>query len=298
VNNFSASDCLSGLVLSLAVFVAPLPARAQDQRSTLVQADRAAAQLCRDSGMAATLRRHLHPTGVLLWPGAPLLVGAKKVLQFTRARELAARQRLTWQSVRLELSRDSALAALWGVALASGSRDSFPPRLGRVLSVWRRDAERWSLAALLLVGPAAVEDSSPNTEPPPQPSPLSRTRETSRFVDADIAFAELAKDSGAAVAFRTWAADDAVTFGGAGLLIRGKEEISRAVAGSEHWEWHPVVAGSSGPGGDLGWTAGEAVIGGRNGVRYSKYLTVWRSAGGQPVRYILDAGNSRPNGPP
>jgi hypothetical protein len=97
------------------------------------------------------------------------------------------------------------------------------------------------------------------------------------------------------VAFRTWAAPEAVTFGG--TLLRGPQEISSAVAGPEQWDWHPVRAGSS-AGGDLGWTAGEATITGSEGVQHSKYLTVWRHPTGQPVRYIIDAGNPRPPGQP
>jgi hypothetical protein len=60
------------------------------------------------------------------------------------------------------------------------------------------------------------------------------------------------------------------------------------------WHWRPVAAGSSGTG-DLGWTAGEAVIKPETGVpSYSKYLTVWIRPPGRPIRFLTDGGNARP----
>jgi hypothetical protein len=83
-------------------------------------------------------------------------------------------------------------------------------------------------------------------------------------------------------------------FGGRGLLIRGSESVSQAVAGPEKWRWHPVAAGSSSSG-DLGWTAGQAVIAAQGSEpSYSKYLTVWRRFPGGEIRFLTDGGNDRP----
>jgi hypothetical protein len=115
-----------------------------------------------------------------------------------------------------------------------------------------------------------------------------------RLVEADLAFARLAGDSGAAKAFRRWAAPEAMTFGGQGLLTRGPEAIGRGVDGPALWRWHPVSAGAASSG-DLGWTAGEAVITPQEGPpSYSKYLTIWIRPDGGPPRFITDGGNSRP----
>jgi hypothetical protein len=116
-------------------------------------------------------------------------------------------------------------------------------------------------------------------------------------VGADLAFARLAGDSGAAIAFVRWAAADAIIFGGSGLITRGPEAIGREVAGPAHWRWYPVAAGAAGSG-DLGWTVGEAIISPNKGdPSYSKYLTVWtRDEAGQ-VRFLTDGGNSRPPTP-
>jgi len=114
------------------------------------------------------------------------------------------------------------------------------------------------------------------------------------FIAADLVFAQLAGDSGAAVAFRAYAAEDAVSFGGGSLLVQGPLPISRVVSGPEQWSWHPVAAGAA-KDANLGWTAGEAIIRDPEGApNYSKYLTVWtRDPDGQ-VRFLLDGGNARP----
>jgi len=257
-----------------------------------VQADRAAAQLSSDSGLTVVLDHYLRSDGVLLWPGAPTLIGTKDVLQFTAPLQRSPRLRLSWQSLGIEMSQDSALAALWGIALATGSRDTFPPRLGRIVTVWQRGTNRWELAVMLLVGAALSENKSAVSVHGSNQAPSSAPSDPSKvYLDADRSFAQLARDSGASVAFRTWAAPDVMTFGGAGLLVRGREDLSQAVAGPEQWDWHPVAGGSSG---DLGWTAGEATIRGGGSTNYSKYLTIWRRSPGKPPRFIIDAGNPRP----
>jgi hypothetical protein len=282
---------LSGLSLAVAALSAGRPAQAQNQRSALAQVDRAAAQLSSDSGLTAALHRYLRPDGVLLWPKAPMLIGDTEVLHFSKAMEQSPRLRLTWQSVGIEFSQDSALAVLWGVALAAGASDTFPPRLGRFIAVWRREpADHWGLGALLLSGPAAAANASAG--PRPSAPSSGRTDSNSVYQNADRSFAQMARDSGAAIAFRTWAAADAMTFGATGLILRGRDNIGRAVTGPERWTWRPVVGGGSG---DLGWTAGEATIQGTDSTAtYSKYLTIWRRSPGQPPRFILDAGNPRP----
>jgi hypothetical protein len=114
-----------------------------------------------------------------------------------------------------------------------------------------------------------------------------------QFLNADLAFARLAGDSGAALAFRRWAAPDAVIFGDRGLLTMGPQAIGRGVAGPAQWQWHPVSAGAA-RSGDLGWTVGEAVIAEKEGEPiYSKYLTIWARRGGM-VRFLTDGGNARP----
>jgi hypothetical protein len=284
--------CTISLILWLSFNSA---ASAQGPRNALLTSNRAAAQTSSDSGFATALDHYLDENGVLLWPGAPVLIGKAQLRAFSPTPRASAAERLTWQPLGIEFSRDSTLGVLWGIALTTQPADSSPPRVGRFISAWQRDRDQWRIAAFLLMGPVAREDSGP-AGLPLRRQEARRTARTSAFIDADLAFARLAKDSGAATAFRRWAATDALTFGGAGLLIRGPAAISQAVAGPERWRWHPVMAGGS-SGHDLGWTVGEASIAGAQGVSYSKYLTIWTRDSGKLPRYLIDGGNPRPADP-
>lgn len=273
------------------------PLVAQDQRAALVTADRAVAQLSSDSGFAAALQGAAHSSAVLLWPGAPVAAGGEALRELLDALPTRDSLHLTWQPLGVELARDSTLGVTWGIAVASARGGATPPRIGRYTTTWRRDDGRWSIAALLLTGmspvaPSALPSGLPRTKEPAQASGVSAP-----FVAADLAFARLAGERGAEVAFRHWAARESFTLGGAGLMTRGPAAIGSAVAGPATWRWHPVAAGAS-RSGDLGWTVGEAVITPQGAdPDYGKYLTVWIRGPGNRVRFLTDGGNPRPPTP-
>jgi hypothetical protein len=276
----------------------PLLAQDQDQRSALLAAEAAASKLSSDSGLSLTLPRVTTRDAVLLWPGAPVVVGSEDIGRLLSGLPNRDSLRLSWQPLGVELARDSSLAVTWGVAVASPRMIAGPPRIGRYMTAWRREPDGWKIAALQYLGISALPAEA-------LPSGLRLTQDALKpsgraasFAQADLAFARLAGDSGAAVAFRRWAAPDAITLGGGsgGLITRGPDAIARAVDGPAVWQWHPVAAGAS-RSGELGWTAGEAVISAKGEEPfYSKYLTVWtRGAGG--VRFLMDGGSGRPKSP-
>jgi hypothetical protein len=182
------------------------------------------------------------------------------------------------------------------VAVASTSRNAPGPEIGNYIAAWRRDGARWTIAALVFAGLRRLP------KPVLSDIPVSRKALEARgsggpFVAADLAFARLAADSGAAVAFERWAAPEAVTFGDRGLLTRGPKAIGRAVDFPAMWRWHPVAAGATGTG-DLGWTVGEATIAGKDTApTHSKYLTIWARRNDGTVRFLTDGGNGRPAAP-
>jgi hypothetical protein len=282
---------LAGVSLSLLLLAPRL--EAQGVGAELLAADRAASDLSSDSGLVAALGKSLDRDGVLLWPGAPVVVGAEEGKRLMVAISARDTMRLTWQPLGVELARDSTLGVTWGVAVITPRLAPGTPHIGRYTAAWQREARRWSISALLFT------DVKPVAKSPAPGIPLSRavapaTGPAGHFVAADLAFAQLAGDSGAAVAFRTWAAPDAIVSGGSGLLTRGPDAIASGVAGNAVWRWQPVAAGSS-RAGDLGWTAGEAVIQPEKGEpSYSKYLTVWTRPPGLPIRFLTDGGNARP----
>jgi ketosteroid isomerase-like protein len=270
------------------------PLVAQDQKTTLLATDRAAAQLSSDSGFAAALLGNMHPDAVLLWPGAPVAAGGEDLRKLLGALPGRDSMRLVWQPLGLELAQDSTLGLTWGVAVSTSRSANALPRIGRYTTVWRRDDGRWTIAAQLVNGVAPVSAAALPKELQLIREPAKPTGAAVPFVAADLAFARLAGQRGAAPAFRRWAAPQAFTLGGAGLMTRGPEAIGTAVAGPANWRWHPVISGASQIG-DMGWTVGEAVIAPKGAEpEFGKYLTVWiRRPGGAP-RFLTDGGNARP----
>jgi hypothetical protein len=275
------------------LLVSPFRLLAQGASAELLASDRVASALSSDSGLVAALAKSLDLDGVLLWPGAPVVVGpdqAKRLIQAVSSHDTL---RLTWQPLGTELSRDSTLGVTWGVAVITSRVTPAAPHLGRYTAAWRRGVGRWTISALLFTSVRPVATNLPDGIPLTR-SPLPARGPPGHFVAADLAFARLASDSGAAVAFRTWAAADAIVSGGSGLLARGPDAIASGVVGPAEWRWHPVAAGTS-RSGDLGWTVGEAVIAPETGdTSYSKYLTVWIRPPGGPIRFLTDGGNARP----
>jgi hypothetical protein len=265
--------------------------RAQDPSAGLLTAERITAELSRDSGLVRALDRSIHPAGILLWPGAPIVQGGAEVRRLSTAMHVDS-LRLTWQPLGVQVAADSSLGITWGVAAATTGLDVPTPRLGRYIAAWRRDGARWTIAALVFSGLRVPEADIPNgiqlTRPPLEP------RRSGKFVAADLAFARLAADSGAAVAFERWAAPTAVTFGDRGMIANGPKAIARTVAGPALWRWHPVGAGAA-KSGELGWTVGEAIITGEGSEpAYSKYLTAWVQLEDGSIRFLTDGGNNRP----
>ena len=191
---------------------------AQDQRTAILNAERATAELSRDSGLAGALLGSIHRDGILLWPGAPVVAGTSDLKRFLTALAADSLQ-LTWQPLSVELARDSSLGITWGVAVANASRGA-PPEIGSYIAAWRRDGARWKIAALVFAGLGRLPKPVLSGEIPMSRKAIE-ARGSGPFVAADLAFARLAADSGAAVAFERWAAPEAVTFGDRGLLTRG-----------------------------------------------------------------------------
>lgn len=272
--------------------VQPDPAPLFGQNHPVLIAESGFSKAAGKSGLSAALAFALHPDGILLWPGAPVVQGAARVGSFLAAQHIADSLRFTLQALGAQLSRDSTLGVTWGVAAAAPRTGATAPRLGRYVAAWRRDGERWTLAALLLQGltPSARTIIPQGT--PIELPPMTAAGDAAAFIAADSDFAKLAADSGAAIAFERYADADAVM--GGGLQVRGPSAIGQAVSDPAIWRWHPVAGGAA-RSGDLGWTVGESVVtptGGDPGP--GKYLTVWKRLPDGRVRFVTDGGNARP----
>jgi hypothetical protein len=262
---------------------------AQSQRSVLVRTDRAVAESSWSAGFRSMLPAAALSDAILLWPGAPVVEGLPSANRLLAADST----RVTWQPIGAELAADSTLGVTWGVSVATTG--STPPVIGRYLATWRRDqGAKWRMAAMMFTDLTPDGSAPAATGLPIELPPLAATGSTAAFVSADLAFARMAGDSGAAIAFERWAAPDAHMFAGGGMLVEGPKAIGRVMSAPATWKWHPVASGASDDG-SMGWTVGDAVITAADGHSGpSKYLTVWKRQPDGAIRFFTDGGNGRP----
>jgi len=150
-----------------------------------------------------------------------------------------------------------------------------------------------SVALALVVGTSGCATNSAT------PGPASGA-EVERLLRADKAFCALAQKRGAAEAFRTFAAEDAVCFPIGEAPVRGRAAILEWMSSGPKGEmkWTPMTAEVA-RSGDLGYTWGTYEFRGQGDdgqplVRHGKYVTVWKKQADGSWRFVLDIGNPGP----
>jgi len=158
--------------------------------------------------------------------------------------------------------------------------------------------ENPSPAAPDTVPPAVAGAHAAHTRRPPgdsvSPAPL---------LAADAEFSVRSATAGAGAAFGEFAEPAALLLLGAGHgMVWGDSAIAGFIGGAipatDRLTWTPR-AGRIAPGGDLGFTVGDAIdhhvpAAGGEQVSSTKYLTVWRRQTDGRWRYAADAGNAQP----
>ncbi len=116
------------------------------------------------------------------------------------------------------------------------------------------------------------------------------------LIDTDAAFSRAAASSGVAVAFRDYAAADALMLPQGAQPVRGRDNIfeaSRNDTGSLTWVPRGADVSYSA---DLGYTWGEYEFraNGSSEVHYGKYVTVWKKQSDGSWKFVVDVGNQSP----
>jgi ketosteroid isomerase-like protein len=294
------------LILCSAAPTAVLQRQSPSPRASLLLAERDLASNIYRSGYLSGIGAALDDGVAFLYEGAPLVVGRENVLRLLEAQPSLSGMRIVTQPITGVVSTDGSFGVTYGTSIVTGQahpRDSLP-RPASYITVWRRSAGgAWKVIARVdagLVDPGSVVLPDAIRALPPVRGALMN-RPVLDFAQADAAFSRAAERNGAPAAFEQYAAPDGATFGASGAINLGPPAIRASMQGgraaSAAWSWVPVHGASSG-GGDLAYTIGEATIRPPNAtaadVYHGKYLTVWRRQADGSVKYLIDAGNSRP----
>ena len=280
---------------SLALLLAAAPLAAQPPVD-IMKRDQALSRAVQHNGLTRALATALTDDAVVLYAGAPVVRGRSQVMTLLRAQPLLDSLTISWAPADSWRSAKDDFAITSGVGTVTQNPQQ-PSRAMTYIAAWRADGGTWRVAGLVLGGiGAAARTAIPEGLGPRQLPAIAAAGVASGMIQADIEFSALAGRSGAAEAFRHFAAPDAVTRSPAGPR-RGPDQIAAAVGAGDpaDWSWFPVIAFASAAG-DLGVTVGQSTIKARDGTSTSngKYLTAWQRQADGTFRYVTDAGNGRP----
>lgn len=307
------SSCLASSILVLCGCAlhhgAPVPEPARDPaRDSLFLIDQARTDSVAARGDVEGMLASFAPSVVFLRAGAPAAFGLSATQRLLRAGGEPPGTRTAWEPLGGGVSDDVRAAYTFGVSVRAAPAAT--PQIERYIAFWSRESGGpWRIIAYAEVdGPPTsgdrrytAEDLAIDTSVQRNaPSPVQETR--ARVRAADSSFSDLSYRMGTAFAFGSTAANDAVIFGDAQLVI-GPRQIQRyldAHIGQTSLVWQPDytwVAGSR----DLAFTIGETTFTGRGASgaaiqRLGKYLTVWKRQSDDTWKFVVDGGSPNPRG--
>ena len=278
------------LVCVLAAGCAPPPFRSQqDALATMVQTEMAFAQVAARAGTRAAFLRFLSDDGLLFGPQP---VNGR---QFWEGQP-AARDTLTWQPSYAQIAESGDYGFVTGPYEWRFGRPGAAPERGVYVNVWRRQGERWRLAAGMAVPEGPVPNPPARRWRPPTRfntaiAPIGSNRGPLRrnLLAADSVFGEWAGRQGLAVALDRFAADSV-------RLLRPRtipvENLSDARA-------HPAAAlpqpsfaedAEVSRAGDFGWVRGRFYVPRPSGGYQTSgsYLRIWRRPFRGDWKLLLD----------
>ena len=128
-----------------------------------------------------------------------------------------------------------------------------------------------------------------------------RVLNSDKLLQTDKNFAQLSADSGAAYAFKSYLADDALMLPAGRYPVMGLDSIYASMSKSDGTStllWEPQKAEVA-QSGELGWTWGKYTTSyfDEEGVElhsYGKYLNIWRLNSEGNWKVLVDMGNKSP----
>ncbi len=269
-------------------------------KASLLDADATLSFAAFDRGPISAFPSALGSDGTLAWPGGTAIHGMAGATKFFASQPLLTVAKISWQPFRVEISPDSSLALLTGVAtLDRKPTDPVPQihRIGRYMAAWQRNGDSWHLVAFGFVNLFTKGETIWRDAIGPRELPAIQAKGmVAKVAAADSMFATDAAAMGASKAFAKWAAPDGVTMAATGELNVGPARIGAVLASNTgRWHWITVAAGAS-TDGALGWTISQTTIlpPGPGPGSKSNLMTLWRRMPDGTLRFTALGGMARP----
>src|SRR5258705_3434556 len=239
--------------LLLSVLVLAAGDRTSD-RDALLAADRSLSDKTAALGMVQGFLPGMTAGAAYLYPGAPLLRGTDHIRSFLETADSMVK--VTWTPAFADVSSDGRLGYTYGWTHSGGTR-------GKYLTCWQKTGGGWRLAAYANTRLVPVPDSvTPVGLSGALGAQVRGRADPTELLHADSAFAALSVASGAKSAFLAFSAEEAISFGSAADMTRGRQAIGAGVdgfpAGAVLGMW--PVAAEVAPAGDLRCTVREGTV--------------------------------------
>jgi ketosteroid isomerase-like protein len=132
-------------------------------------------------------------------------------------------------------------------------------------------------------------------------SSVDITKEKAALFETDRQFAKMSVEKGAAEAFRTFLAEDAMELSAGANPVFGRDSIYQGmleIPAGAVLDWGPQD-GEVAQSGEMGWTWGNYVFTSKNAQgeeakSYGKYLNIWEKQEDGQWRVLIDMGNKSP----
>ncbi|UII32936.1 hypothetical protein LVD17_03720 [Fulvivirga ulvae] len=117
-----------------------------------------------------------------------------------------------------------------------------------------------------------------------------------QLADADIAFANMARQEGVGTAFIAYADSNAIIMQNDQLPLKGITDIAKVYAkvpADLMLTWYPEKAEIA-DSGDLGYTFGKYTLKHQSTTESGHYVTIWKKNKSGKWKYVLDTGTKNP----
>jgi ketosteroid isomerase-like protein len=199
------------------VLLFAVPAPAQDVRRQIYDTERAFEKMAAEKGINAAFVEYLSPVGVMFMPDA---VNGRETWRSRPASPAA----LTWNPIWIDVSANGVMAySIGNSQYRPKGKDDATVYYGHYISVWLKQPDGRFLAAF----DTGINHEKPASEPTEWKSPADSGKGANpdriSAADSAVGFYQMAAESGAVKAYKSFLADDAILMRDSKLPAFGKK---------------------------------------------------------------------------